>query len=95
MLDMKMLAEVIREWPLRSGNLKQNWKDKEELTGWRKVLSRTTDDLGRGHGTFVGVRALALMSSAAHGRQEGAWREGRIRLASAFPSLDLTVEARH
>lgn len=95
MLDMKMLAEVIREWPLRSGNLKQNWKDKEELTGWRKALSRTTDDLGRGHGTFVGVRALALVSSAAHGRQEGAWREGRIRLASAFPSLDLTVEARH
>lgn len=42
----------------------------------------------------MGVKALALDAQCSSWKAGGGWREGRVRLAEALQSLDLTVDAR-
>lgn len=51
-------------------------KDKDELTGWRKVVSRPKMTLEEGNGTLVGVKALGLDVQCNMWRTGGDWRKG-------------------
>lgn len=46
-------------------------KDIKEPTEWRKVLSRPKDHLGRGPGTFLAVKTIALDVQWTAGKETG------------------------